>query len=83
MKLEKMASQMMYIHVCIPFKLNALYDQADLFTLYLQTLKNTTTSIYKCIPFTKAACDTGNYRFKRMKKILKKLENIEHNLPHV
>ncbi len=42
------------------YDITALYDQADLFTSYLLTLQNTTTSIYKHIPFTKAARDTGD-----------------------
>ncbi len=53
-EIVEMASQMMYIHVNVPLNLSALYHQADLFTNYLYTLKNTTTSTYKRIPFTKA-----------------------------
>jgi hypothetical protein len=49
-----MASQMMHIHVNVSLNLTAFYDQADLFTSYLKTLKNTTTLSYKRIPFTKA-----------------------------
>jgi hypothetical protein len=37
-EIGEMASQMMYINVNIPLNVTALYDQADLFTLYLQTL---------------------------------------------
>ena len=65
---------MMYTHVSIPLNLIAFYDQADLFTLHLQTLQNTTTA-NKHIPFTKAASDTGNYGLKRLNRIMKKLEN--------
>jgi hypothetical protein len=43
-EIGEMASQMMYIHVNVPLNLTALYDQADLFASYLQTIKNTTTS---------------------------------------
>ncbi len=51
-EIGEMASQMMYIHVHVHLNLSALYHQADLFTTYLYTLKNTTTSTYKRIPFT-------------------------------
>jgi hypothetical protein len=78
-----MASQMMYIHVNVPLNLTALYDQADIFTTYLQTLKNTTTSTYKQIPFTKVVQDRGDYGLKRLNRIMKRLENIDRNLPHV
>jgi hypothetical protein len=54
-EIGEMTSQMMYIHVNIPLNVTALYDQADLFPSYHKTLKNTTTSFYKCIPFTKTA----------------------------
>ena len=82
-EIGEMASQMMYIHVNIPLNLSALYHQADLFTNYLYTLKNTTTSTYKRIPFTKAVRDTGDYGLRKLERIMKRLENIDHNLPHV
>ena len=82
-EIGEMASQMMYIHVNIPLNLTALYDQAELFTTYLQTLQNSTTSIYKRIPFTKAARDTGDHGMKRLNRIMKKMKNIDHNLPHM
>jgi hypothetical protein len=71
-----MASQMMYIHVNVPLNLTAFYDQADLFRSYLQTFKNTTTSTYKRIPFTKAAWDTGDFALKRLNRIMKRLETL-------
>jgi hypothetical protein len=78
-----LASQIMYNHVNDPLNLTALYDQADLFTSYLQTHKNTTTSTYKRIPFTKAVRDEGDHGLRRLNRILKRLENMDHNLPHV
>jgi hypothetical protein len=45
-------------------------------------LKNTTTSEIKRIPFTKAARDTGEYGLKRLERIMKKLKQIDDNLPH-
>jgi hypothetical protein len=74
---------MMHIHVNIPLNLTALYNQADLFTTYLHTLKNTTTSTYKRIPFTKTVRDTGDFTLRQLDRIMKRLENIDHNLPHV
>jgi hypothetical protein len=41
---------------------------SDLFTLYLQTLQNTTT-VYKRIPFTKAARETRTFGLRRLEKI--------------
>jgi hypothetical protein len=54
----------MYIRVNVPLNLTALYDQADLFTTYLHTLKNTTSSTYKIIPLTKAVRDTGDFALR-------------------
>jgi hypothetical protein len=71
---------MMYIHLNVPLNLTALYDQADLFTSNLKTLQNT---VYKRIPLTKAARDNGNYRLRRFGRIIKKLRNVDQNLPHV
>ncbi len=82
-EIGEMSSQMMYIHVNVPLNLSALYHQANLFTNYLYTLKNTTTSTYKRIPFTKAVRDTGDFGLRRLERIMKRLENIDHNLPHV
>jgi hypothetical protein len=73
-EIGEMATQMMYIHVNIPRNLTALFDQADLFTSYLQTLSNTTTSVYSRIPFIIVARDIGNLGLKRLERILKKLE---------
>jgi hypothetical protein len=42
-----------------------------------------TTSIYKSIPFAKAAHDMGDYRLRRLNRIMKKLANIDRNLQHV
>ena len=78
----EMASQMMYIHVSLPLNISTLYDQANLFESYLLQLKNTTTSEIKRIPFTKAARDTGEYALKRLERIMKKLKEIDDNLPH-
>jgi hypothetical protein len=77
------ASQIMYIYPNILFYLTALYDQADIFTSYLNTLQNTTTSVYKLISFNKAASDNDDYRLRRLARIMQKLENIDHNLSHV
>ncbi len=77
-----MASQMMYIHVNLPLNISTLYDQANLFESYLLTLKNSTTSNIKRIPFTKAARDTGEYALKRLERIMNKLKQIDDNLPH-
>jgi hypothetical protein len=71
-EIGEMASQMMFMHVTIPLNLTALCDKADLFTSYLQTLQNTTNSIFKCITFNKAALDTGDYGLRRLKSIMKK-----------
>jgi hypothetical protein len=79
---------MVLIYICLidfghskekPLNLTALYDQVDLFALYLQ---NTITSSFKRIPFTKVARDTGNFGLRRLDRIMKKLENIDHSLPH-
>ena len=77
-----MASQMMYIHVNLPLNISTLYDQANLFESYLLTLKHSTTSEIKRIPFTKAARDTGGYALKRLERIMNKLKQIDDNLPH-
>jgi hypothetical protein len=82
-EIGEIASQTMYIHVNVPLNLTTLYDQADLFSTYLQTLKNTTTLTYKRIPFTKAVQDTGDFALRRSDRLMKRLENIDHNLPHV
>ena len=79
----EMAAQMMYVHVNLPLNLTALYDQAQLLESYLYTLTNTTTSEFKRIPFTKAARDTGEFGLRRLARIMQKLENVDHNLPHV
>jgi hypothetical protein len=78
----EMASQMMYINVNLPLNISTLYDQANLFETYLLTLKNSTTSDIKRIPFTKAARDTGEYGLKRLARIINKLKQIDDNLPH-
>ena len=78
----EMASQMMYIHVNLQLNISTLYDQANLFESYLLTLKHSTTSEIKRIPFTKAARDTGGYAVKRLERIMNKLKQIDHNLPH-
>jgi hypothetical protein len=82
-EIGEMASQMMYIYINVPLNLTALYDQADHFTSSPQTLKTTTTSTYKRIPFTKTVRDTGDYGLKPLNRITKRLENIEHSLPHM
>ena len=79
----EMAAQMMYVHVNLPLNLTALYDQAQLLESYLYTLTNTTTSEFKRIPFTKAARNTGEFGLRRLARIMQKLENVDHNLPHV
>ncbi len=78
----EMASQMMYIHVNLPLNISTLYDQANLFESYLLTLKNSTTSDIKRIPFIKAARDTGEYGLKLLERIMKKLKQIDDNLSH-
>jgi hypothetical protein len=82
-EIGEMASQMMYIHVKMPLNLTALFDQAASSHPIFKLFQNTTTSIYKCIPFIKAAQDTGNYKLKRLARIMKKLVNIDHNLLHL
>jgi hypothetical protein len=39
-EIGEMTSQIMYIRVNVPLNLTALFDQAELFTSYLETLKN-------------------------------------------
>ena len=46
-------------------------------------LRNTTTSEYKRIPFTKAARDTGELGLRRLEQIMKRLKTIDQNLPHL
>ena len=82
-EIGEMASQMAYIHVNIPLNLTALYDQSKLFSSYLHSIRNTTTSEYKRIPFTKAARDTGEFGLRRLERIMKRLKNIDQNLPHL
>ena len=73
-EIGEMASQMAYIHVNIPLNLTALYDQSKLFSSYLHSIRNTTTSEYKQIPFTKAARDTGEFGLRRLERIMKRLK---------
>jgi hypothetical protein len=82
-EIGEMASQMICIHANVPLNLSALYHQADLFTNYLYTLKNTTTSTYKRIPFTKAVRDTADFGLRKLERIMKRLDNIDHNLRYM
>jgi amino acid permease len=72
-EIGEMTSEMIYIHINIPLKITVVFNQYDLFTSYLQTLKNTITTVYKHIIRTNVAYNTGNYRLKRLERIMKKL----------
>ena len=73
---------MLYVHVLIPLNISTIYQQAEIYTDYLVTVANSTTSEYSRIPFTRAARDTGAYGIRKINRLTNKLKNLDLNLPH-
>ena len=82
-EIGEMAPQLMYVHVLLPLNITTIYEQAAIYKAYLKELANSTTTDYTNVPYTKAVRDGANYGIRKIDRIVKKLRNLDLNLPHV
>jgi hypothetical protein len=68
--------------VAFPLNNSTTYEQGKIPEIYLKNLANTTNFELCCIPFTKAALDTGLWKLRKLWKIMNQVVNLDQILTH-